>query len=1179
MSKSNRKNSPPSVFFDSTIFDDKFSNSRFESLDSLSKYKEDRDVFLSSSFYFGQQLGGLKSTSQLKVDYSNFGNHTFFNSAEVNVNVAFDKFINYYPFDGSKAETALFFEGLTGFEKWLYDIRMSKYTGYLHFSSSDDSKSGHYVEFVNNAGANTNLISSLKTGQAKLAKNIDNAFSIELSYYQPRVVASNNMTIFQAVTGSDGIILSITGSGQPAGSISGSLFFKVASLETDKNNNSFIISGTVKSKTVLAEDTWHHIVAEWDRSSIDNQNLKLYINGSVDNISNNFSITNLNIDGAKCYIGSGSSFGTDADNIYGYLSGSIDEFRIWNRRRDIDEIKLFSNKNVFSQDGLSLKYSFNEPSGSTKDSLVLDSSGNSLHGTLRSGTLGTLNTITDYSVLRINNTGSNVLGKVFPTSSMIYEDNYYSPILFSSHPSLSELKIEMLASASDYDNVNEALITKMIPEHYFYDSSYFELGDENSGPYGKNIDETNRFGNNSSAGAHILAGLLYTWAKMFDEIKIFIDQFENITYYGIDQYDQAPTPFAKMIGDYYGVDIKSFFNDASFRQFFEGEKVVLDLNWISNTMELIRDNLWERIFHALPHVLKSKGTLESIKSYIRAFGINPDSNFRFVEYAGAGSHVDINTVRRIKKSAVSKMINMSASNSYFSTPFLTSSNYDTANHGLLTSQSFTVENIFSLPSNTSLLTQSLCRMMVTGTYGGTSPNPGLLFNVLAISSSNDAHVSSSIKLYGYPLADVNAGTDLIEMAITGVNVFDGEKWNLSWGRNIDTYPSHSYFLRIGKNNFGDIIYNKSTSSWFITNDSLDVTKVKLANNISGSFLSFGSQSIPSANTFAYNFLNRNDIPSLAKSVNFDGSISQVRFWSKYISQSEFDEHTKNFKSLGVKNPLKNFNFSSSYYDTSITGANPHTTEWGRLRLDVSTEQDIISSSADGAIRLLDFSQNYFPLGPGGESNWSGPIQDITWSFSHCSGTGFEPSKVVVENKEFFYSYISPYWDGFANSDRINISDNSFDKEIIEEITPDNRFAIEFSIAHALNEDIVNIFSTMKEMSNIVGTPSDIFSMDYKKLENLRMTYFNRLKDKVNLKGFFDFFCWFDSNIIEFAKQLIPAKTNFIGNNFVIESHMLERSKYQHKFHQQYLNKEKLSLSEKEADYAEIINDNNIEGDV
>jgi hypothetical protein len=99
---------------------------------------------------------------------------------------------------------------------------------------------------------------------------------------------------------------------------------------------------------------------------------------------------------------------------------------------------------------------------------------------------------------------------------------------------------------------------------------------------------------------------------------------------------------------------------------------------------------------------------------------------------------------------------------------------------------------------------------------------------------------------------------------------------------------------------------------------------------------------------------------------------------------------------------------------------------------------------------------------------------------------------------------------------------------------------------------VNIFATLDELDNILGAPELVFSPDYPGLENLRNVYFNRLTDKLNLKQFFEFYKWFDNNIGTFVSQLIPKKTKFFGTNFVIESHMLERPKFEYLFSEIYL---------------------------
>ena len=59
---------------------------------------------LTGSFRFDSPGAPLKSTQQLNVDFSNFANHTFFNSAEAKTQKAFQKIINSMPFDGTKSE-------------------------------------------------------------------------------------------------------------------------------------------------------------------------------------------------------------------------------------------------------------------------------------------------------------------------------------------------------------------------------------------------------------------------------------------------------------------------------------------------------------------------------------------------------------------------------------------------------------------------------------------------------------------------------------------------------------------------------------------------------------------------------------------------------------------------------------------------------------------------------------------------------------------------------------------------------------------------------------------------------------------------------------------------------------------------------------------------------------------
>ena len=91
-----------------------FKPSKIRNLDGTSKVtnvslaESAQDTFgvmsPTSSFRFDPAGTGLKNTQQLNIDFSKFENHTFFNSARNKVHVGFDKIINTFPFDGTRAE-------------------------------------------------------------------------------------------------------------------------------------------------------------------------------------------------------------------------------------------------------------------------------------------------------------------------------------------------------------------------------------------------------------------------------------------------------------------------------------------------------------------------------------------------------------------------------------------------------------------------------------------------------------------------------------------------------------------------------------------------------------------------------------------------------------------------------------------------------------------------------------------------------------------------------------------------------------------------------------------------------------------------------------------------------------------------------------------------------------------
>ena len=258
------------------------------------------------------------------------------------------------------------------------------------------------------------------------------------------------------------------------------------------------------------------------------------------------------------------------------------------------------------------------------------------------------------------------------------------------------------------------------------------------------------------------------------------------------------------------------------------------------------------------------------------------------------------------------------------------------------------------------------------------------------------------------------------------------------------------------------------------------------------------------------------------------------FGQKRLIKKKTKEHARNFKSLGVDDPQINYNFV-----TSISGS------WERLRIDASFDQVVTQSNLSGDLSLFDFSQNDLFL----------------------TGSGFEFSKQVINPALFKYSILDPSFGERSAENKIrvrgfqkdlNIQEFNTLKSPVRQIEPgqptldDSRFSIEVSAVGALNEDIVNILAGLDWLDNAIGNPELQFASDYPQLTKLREVYFQRLTDKVNFENLFLFYKWFDDSLSVIIERLVPRTTKYMGINFVIESHFLERPKFRNMNNNIYL---------------------------
>jgi hypothetical protein len=397
------------------------------------------------------------------------------------------------------------------------------------------------------------------------------------------------------------------------------------------------------------------------------------------------------------------------------------------------------------------------------------------------------------------------------------------------------------------------------------------------------------------------------------------------------------------------------------------------------------------------------------------------------------------------------------------------------------------------------------------------------------------------------LGSTTAG--LHTLKIPSASFFDGAPWyiNLSFIRGDDPYSrtvtqsSSSFHLRCVSLDDRSTYYTTSSlaNKEFYGNTAVGsrniLTRFSQNNNASGSFIIIGSQSISIDSSGGRVGLNSTSHDDVKRTTDFAGKVNFIRFWSKGTTEEEARERGRNISSLGVEDPSLNYN-----HDTEQTGS------FNRLRVDAKMGIQIITSSDNsGNINLFDYSQNNL----------------------HFLGKGFQPNKIVLKNEVLNYSILHPKFD--IRSSDIKVRVRSFlNKENIEadplakaaplfnlddEFPPedDNRFSVDLSVVKALDEDIMKIFSSHQPFDDALGDPRDAFEENYIGLENLRKVYFKDLTQKLNLSSYSEFFTWFDEAFTELLEGFIPLRANFLGVNYVIESHVLERNKARYFYDDQY----------------------------
>lgn len=188
---------------------------------------------------------------------------------------------------------------------------------------------------------------------------------------------------------------------------------------------------------------------------------------------------------------------------------------------------------------------------------------------------------------------------------------------------------------------------------------------------------------------------------------------------------------------------------------------------------------------------------------------------------------------------------------------------------------------------------------------------------------------------------------------------------------------------------------------------------------------------------------------------------------------------------------------------------------------------------------------HWRLNEGGVADPSGKIYVLDSTPNAVVGTGsnFTAGDVPYEKFLSDYAYV-PSIDYGWNQEKVRVFDGS--RIDPRDAYTDQKFAsLEFNMYDALNEDISHIMTSHDELSRFIGMPVNRYREDYEGLSQMRETYFKRLQGQLNFRVFVDMLDFFDSSFVTMVERLLPARVAFRGDELIVESHMLERPKYQY----------------------------------
>jgi len=636
------------------------------------------------------------------------------------------------------------------------------------------------------------------------------------------------------------------------------------------------------------------------------------------------------------------------------------------------------------------------------------------------------------------------------------------------------------ATASDYDLNNSDYLYNTIPEYLRSDSANkkYELFVDMVAQQYDNIwlytkDLTNRFNADNRLDYGISKDLVADAIRNFG-VKLYSNNFNTNDLYtsflGITP-SGSTFPFPDMTGSYPAPSGFELVNN----QISASNDIV--------PLDDVNKSLYKRIYHNIPYLLKTKGTIAGLRALITSYGI-PNTILRVNEYGGQDrqNYKDWDYSQNQFNYAYHLDGATSVTSSFvLSSPFLLDSDLNTPKTlqfrfktpGIPTSSA--QYNIWVADSSTALITLDYNGSgMDSGSYSGAVPSQSNAYGTLTL----------------YP----DGLTILNETASLSLPFFDGGWWSVM------AVVDHD----------GD-------------DPAADLATLYAANRI-GNAIGFSGSDSTMYNWQYWGAATKSSFP-LTSGVVIDGiyhapltgALQEIRYWDVPLSESLFYDYVVNpYSTQGntINSTPDNLAFRADLGTLLDTGSgistHPKVTGSWEITQSFASGDSYFYTSSNSYV--TNYEEIYLNQIPGGIKN---KITDKVHIANEIvpEGSTLSPFRSIQQN-----SYVS--------SSEYSI----------------NYLEVAFSPTDQVNDDIIAQIGAFN-MGDYIGDPRQISESGYTypNLDTLRDEYFKKYISSYDINDFIRLIKFFDNSLFKMIQDFTPANTT-LSSGVVIKQNLLERNR-------------------------------------